>query len=170
MTRWKMALAGGLAALGIAGTASAGPDPARVAAAAELIAAMGGAGQVQASIGQLREALAKDMGERAPEKAKEFADYLGKEAGAESARVKALLAGIEEQATAFYAERFTAEELKAVAAFQGSAAGRKFQELTPQLAAIVGPRLMEFQKKLIEDLQVATNQPMWPAKAPEAPK
>lgn len=170
MTGWKIALAVGLAALGLSGPAVAEADPARVAAAKELVTAMRGAEQVQASIGQLRDALAKDMGAREPTKAKDFADYLAKEAGAESDRVKTLVAGIDEQATAFYADRFTVEELKAVAAFQASDAGRKFQELTPQLAAVVGPRLMEFQKKLIDDLQVATQQPQWPGKAPEAAK
>lgn len=170
MKKWMMAAAAGAALMGAAEAAVAEADPARTSAAKEMLEAMGGAKQIEASISQLRDALSKDMGAREPTKAKEFADYLQKETSTESERVKSLMAGVEDAATAFYAERFTAEELTAIAAFQKSEAGRKFQELTPQLAAIVGPRLMEFQKKLIEDLQVATNQPQWPGKIQDAPK
>ncbi len=174
MKRWLFAVAASVLFVGPLWVANAQSDakqdPARIAAAKELLDAMGGASQLQASITQLREALSKDMGEREPTKAKEFAAFLDKEASPESARVKTLMSGIDEAATAFYAERFTAEEMKAIAEFLKSVAGRKFQELTPQLAALVGPRLMAFQKQLIADLQTATNQPQWPGKPADAPK
>lgn len=175
MRKWVLPVVAAALCLGLSGIASAAEteakaDPARAAAAKELIEAMGGASQVLASVGQLRDALSKDMGEREPTKAKAFSEFLQKEASPESARVKALIAGIGEAAISFYAGRFSAEEMAAIAEFQKSAAGRKFQELTPQLAAVVGPRLMAFQKQLIEDLQVATNQPQWPVKAADPPK
>ena len=67
--------------------------------------------------------------------------------------MKTYLADVEEAAAAFYAERFTVEELKAVADFQRSPAGRKFQTETPQLMSVMIPRITKFQQGLIEDMQ-----------------
>ena len=68
-------------------------------------------------------------------------------------RVKQFIADMEDAASKFYAERFTADELKAIVAFQTSEAGKKFQKLTPELVAFIAPRMTAFQEGLIRDMQ-----------------
>lgn len=128
-------------------------DPARVAAAKDLLQAMGGIEQARASISQFVEALIAEITSKDQSISGPASLFLRSETQPDRPRVKQFLAGVEEAAAGFYAERFTAEELKTIADFQRSAAGKKFQAETPQLMGVMIPRMTAFQQGLIEDMQ-----------------
>lgn len=153
-----VALALGALLMGLGGAANAqspGADPQRIAAAGELIQAMGGLEQARDSALQFIEVVVGDMTARTPDKREVFLTFLQRSREADSQRVKAYLTEVEQAAVSFYAGNFTVEEMKAIAEFQKSAAGQKFQKPTPQLAALISPRLQDFQQKLVHDLLVA---------------
>ena len=165
MSIWKITLAAAALGVGIAlaipqafaqepaTAAAAKVDPARIAAAKDLLQAMGGGDQARASIGQFVEALILEIRQKDESVAAPASLFLRSETQPDRPRVKTYLADVEEAAATFYAERFTVEELKAVADFQRSAAGRKFQAETPQLMSVMIPRITKFQQGLIEDMQ-----------------
>lgn len=130
------------------------PDPARAAAAKELVDTMGNTAQAQASIEQFVAALVSDIASKDEKLAKPAELFLRLETQPDKPRVKAYIAETEKLATDFYAERFTTDEMKAIVAFQKSDAGRKFQNLTPELVgAKLVPRITQFQQQLLIDMQ-----------------
>lgn len=129
------------------------PDPARLAAAKDLVAAMGGEDQARASVTAFVDAINADLRQKLPQKAPALEAYLKTEAALDGVRVKDLLAGFQELAVNFYAERFTVDEMQAIAVFHKSAAGRKFQETTPRLMTLLAGRMQDFQGTLMRDLQ-----------------
>lgn len=132
---------------------AAAPDPARLAAAQELVASMGGDDQARASVTAFVDAINADLRQKVPQKAPALEAFLKGELAADKPRLKELLADLQNLAVTFYAERFTVDELKAIAAFQKSAAGRKFQETTPRLMTLLAARMQDFQGSLMRDLQ-----------------
>lgn len=128
-------------------------DPARLAAARELVTTMGGPAQAQASIQQFVTALLAEITQHDEKLAKPAEVFMQLETRPDSPRFKQFVAEMDGTAAKFYAERFTTEELKAIVAFQTSEAGRKFLKLTPDLVALVGPRMTEFQEGLLRDMQ-----------------
>ncbi len=153
MTRALAASFAMVVAAGLAFAQTAPPDPARVAAAKELVSAMGGEQQAQASVTAFIDAINADLRQKLPQKAPALEAWLKTEAAPGSARVKDLLAGFQELAVNFYAERFSADELQAITAFHKSAAGRKFQETTPRLMTLLAGRMQDFQGTLMRELQ-----------------
>lgn len=129
------------------------PDAARLAAAQELVASMGGDDQARASVTAFVDAINADLRQKVPQKASALEAFLKGELAADKPRLKELLADLQKLAVTFYAERFTLDELKAVTAFQKSAAGRKFQETTPRLMTLLAGRMQDFQGSLMRDLQ-----------------
>jgi hypothetical protein len=87
---------------------------------------------------------------------------IGKIFDPDSADVKAYLADAETALVAFYAERFTTEELKDITAFQSSPAGKKLQANIPDMVQSLGPPLAKFQesvkKQLVEELTAKPKQ------------
>lgn len=128
-------------------------DPARLAAAEALVAAMGAAEQARATIEHLRQALIGHMQATEPNKVIGFTAYADRELAPGSPRMTAYLTDVSRLAAYFYAARFTVEELNAIAAFQKSEAGRKFQALTPELGGQIAERTMHFQAELIHAIQ-----------------
>ncbi len=143
----------GLAGLPIASAEDAKPDPARIAAAKELVATMGGGEQAQASIKQFVMALTAEIAQHDQKLAKPAEMFMQLETQPDKPRVKQFIADMEDAASKFYAERFSADELKTIVAFQNSEAGKKFQKLTPELVGFIAPRMTAFQEGLIRDMQ-----------------
>lgn len=128
-------------------------DAARLAAAEELVTAMGGDDQARASVTAFIDAINADLRQKLPQKAPALEAYLKDETASGKPRISDLLVDLKKLAVDFYASRFTAEEMQAIAAFQKSAAGRKFQETTPRLMTLLAGRMQDFQGTLMRDLQ-----------------
>ncbi len=144
---------------------SAQVTPENKAAAADLLDAMGGMKQARTTIGQLKTGMIADVTRRQPDIAAAFTAFVEKELAPDSARVTSYLKDIEKIAVDFYAETFTVAEMKEVAAFQRSAAGKKFQRQSPELLQVMTPRMMQFQRDLIRDVKTGSQQPAPPAAA-----
>ena len=127
-------------------------DPQRLAAAKDLLVAFGGLDQAKASIPQFVDMLVADIKQRDDKIAAPAEYFLRTETEVGKPRVTAYLAEVEAAATQFYAERFTVEEMKAIADFHKSAAGKKFQAETPKLLGLMVPMMGKFQQSLIEDM------------------
>lgn len=128
-------------------------DPATLAAAEKLVAAMGAEDQAKTTIASLKQALIGYTQSNEPSKVVGFTAYADKELAPGSPRVTGYLADVARLAAEFYARRFSVEELNAITAFQSSAAGRKFQAQTPELGAAIAERTMQFQSDLIRTIQ-----------------
>lgn len=145
-----------------AAPAAAAVDPARQAAAEALVAAMGAADQARATIEHLRQALIAHTQATEPAKVIGFAAYADRELAPGSPRMTSYLSEVSKLASNFYAARFTVEEMNAIAAFQKSEAGRKFQALTPELGGQIAERTMRFQADLIRAIQQGAAGPGMP--------
>lgn len=144
-------------------------DPARIAAAKELLAAFGGLEQAKASVPQFVNALVAEIRSR-DEKIGAPAEYfLRSETEPDKPRVKAYLAEVEAAATSFYADTFTVDEMKTITAFYTSAAGKKFQAETPKLLGMMAPMMARFQQSLIQDMQKGLSGGAAKEGAPNAP-
>ncbi|MGD9669722.1 MAG: DUF2059 domain-containing protein [Hyphomicrobiaceae bacterium] len=137
----------------VAEQATSEPDAARVAAAGDLVHAMDANGQALASVEQLRQALVMRMQATEPKKVVGFTAYADKQMGPDSPRVKEFLADMENIAVQFYARNFTTGEMEAIAAFQQSDAGRKFNKLTPELGGLIAARMGQFQSDVIKAIE-----------------
>jgi hypothetical protein len=137
----------------IAQEASPEPDAAHVAAAKDLVTAMDAKSQALSSLEQLRQALIMRMQASEPKKVVGFTAYTDKEMDPNGPRVKSFLSDMENIAVQFYARNFSPEEMKAIATFQQSAAGRKFNKLTPELGGLIAKRMGQFQTDLIKAVQ-----------------
>ena len=114
---------------------------------------MGAEDQARATIDSLKRALIGHTQATEPAKVVGFTAYADKELAPGSPRVTQYLGEVSRLAVAYYAQRFTVEEMNAIAAFQTSPAGRKFQALTPELGAAIAERTMQFQSDLIRTIQ-----------------
>ncbi len=142
-----------LAAPVIAQDATPEPDAARVSAAKELVKAMDARAQTLASLAQLRQALIMRIQASEPKKAVGFTAYTDKEMDPNGPRVTTFLSDMENIAVQFYARNFTLDEMKAISAFQQSDAGRKFNNLTPELGGLIAARMGKFQSDLIKAVE-----------------
>ena len=137
----------------VAQEARSEPDAAHVAAARELVSAMDANGQALASIEQLRQALVMRLQASEPKKVVGFTAYADKEMNPTSLLVKQFLADMENIAVQFYARNFSPEEMTAIAAFQRSEAGRKFNKVTPELGGLIASRMGQFQSDVIKAIE-----------------
>lgn len=135
-------------------------DPAREAAAKDLMKAMNVQEQFEKSTTAMKDLLTKQM-EAQPggDKMKAVMDKIFDPS---SESVKTYFADAEAAYVAFFASRFTVEEMKEIAVFQSSPVGRKMQDAMPDMIASLGPSLTKFQdgikKQIIEELQAKPKQ------------
>jgi uncharacterized protein len=136
------------------------PDPDRQAAAKDLMAAMNAPEQFHKTLSSVQNLLAQQM-KTQPAGEKAIA-LIAKIFDPESPDVKTYLADAENALLTFYAEHFTTDELKEIAAFQRSAAGKKLQASIPEMVGSLGPPLAKFQEgvktKLVEELSAKPKQ------------
>lgn len=130
-------------------------DPARVAAAKDLMAAMNVQDQFHKSTTAMKDLLISQMqAEPGGDKVKTLMDKIF---DPNSDGIKTYFADAETAYITFFAERFTPEEMKEIAAFQSSAVGRKMQGAMPDMIAALGPPLAKFQehikKAVVEEFQ-----------------
>lgn len=156
-TTWLTGIAFALAAVAIwlADPISARSEEAagdKQAAAADLLQALGGMEQARKTIAHLKTGMIDDVNRRSPDIAPAFAAFVAKELAPDSARVTSYLKDIEKLAVTFYIENFTVAEMKEIAVFQRTEAGKKFQRQAPLLLQTMTPRMMQFQKELISDV------------------
>jgi uncharacterized protein len=133
------------------------PDPARIAAARDLMEVTGVIKNLDSMMDAMKQSFAKGAKADTSETGKKLTDEF--EAG-----LKRLLSYKEDMITDFaalYAETFTAEEMKTVADFYRSGTGAKFIELTPglmQKGAAIG---MKYSERIMNEMKPT---------APAAPK
>lgn len=136
------------------------PDAERQAAAKELMAAMNVQEQFHKTLSSVQNLLSQQM-KTQPGGDKAMA-LIAKIFDPNSADVKTYLTDAEAALLAFYAERFTTQELKEITAFQSSAAGKKLQANIPDMVQSLGPPLGKFQesvkKQLVEELSAKPKQ------------
>lgn len=135
-------------------------DPAREAAARELMQAMNVQEQFQKSTTAMKDLLTKQMAAQpGGDKMKAVMDKIFDPS---SESVKTYFADAEAAYITFFATRFTVEEMKEIAVFQASPVGRKMQGATPDMIASLGPPLAKFQegikKQIVDELQAKPEQ------------
>ncbi|CAN1721089.1 enolase [Hyphomicrobium sp. 1Nfss2.1] len=108
----------------------AAPDPARMAAAKELMAVTGMTKQMDGMIAVMAEGFRKGAQDRAGSAA---ADALGSEFDKHMQRMMSYREQMLEEFADIYAQRFTVNELQAVIDFYKSPTGQKFIAATPEL-------------------------------------
>jgi uncharacterized protein len=128
-------------------------DPARVAAAKELIATTGGTEAAKKGMEQMTAAISAQMRGQNPAQAEKFAAIMAKHLAPESAIVTTYLTEVGDTFVTFYAANFTVPELKEVQTFQASATGKKFQLLAPQMMAGAAAPMMKLQQSLMVEIQ-----------------
>lgn len=134
---------------------AAAPDPARIAAARELMAAQGGIEQARKGLVQMTDAILAQVRRASPNEADDLAKFFAKHVSIDNPKVKSFFDDVIETSVRFYAERATVEEMKAMAAFLATPAGQRFVALAPEAAASITPRFMAFQQSLMADVQAA---------------
>ena len=157
-TRALVMAFGLLAAMAVSAQAQkapATPDPAKLAAAKELMAAQGGIEQARKGLDQTRSAMVAEVRRASPAEADGFARFMDTYLGAANPKVTAFFEKVLESTTIFYAERCSIEEMKGMTTFLGTPAGKKFIALAPEVAASLAPHFIEFQKGLMADVQAA---------------
>lgn len=130
-------------------------DPAKLAAAKELMAAQGGMEQARKGLDQSRAAMIAEVRRTSPSEAEGFAKFMDTYIGSTNPKVVAFFEKVIEATTSFYAERCSIEEMKAMTAFLKTPAGKKFIEIAPEASAGIAPHFIAFQKDLIADVQAA---------------
>lgn len=127
-------------------------DPARLAAARELMEVIGVTKQLEGMIDAMKQGFANGAGAETSEQ--------GKKMSVEFDAVLAKFMSYKEEMlndfAKLYAETFTAEEMKTVADFYRSGTGAKFIALTPELmqkGAAIG---MKYSRRILEDAKAAT--------------
>jgi hypothetical protein len=152
------AITAGLA--GMPSQAQRAPDPARLAAARELVEASGSVSAAERVVEEMIAGMANQVRQTQPAAAAEFERVMRTILSPQSPKVQAYFNEIMEVTTNFYAENFTIEELRDLTAFQRSAVGQKFQKVLPQAMARMGPALMKFQASVTPDVQDAMRRSM----------
>lgn len=140
--------------------AQTAPDPDRQAAARDLMVAMNVQEQFHKTLASVQNILSQQM--KTQPGGEKTTALIAKIFDPESQDVKNYLTDAEAALLAFYAERFTTEELKDIATFQRSVAGKKLQASIPDMVGSLGPPLSKFQesvkKQLIEELSAKPKQ------------
>lgn len=146
------AVAVALVALGAAAVAQkAPPDPARMAAARDLMVVMGADKQLDGMFQAIGQGMAQGAqtagGGDAAAKAKQGFDQF-------IARFNQYRSQMLDDMAALYAERFSAEEMKAVADFYRGGPGAKFIASMPELMQAGSQIGMAYTQKVMQDLGV----------------
>ncbi len=146
-----------LALVATAATAQQPPagDPAKLAAARELLMAQGGIEQARKGLTQMTDAIVEQVRRVNPSEADGLAQFMKTYVEPSSPRVTTFFEGVLEDSIAFYAERCSLEEIKAMTAFLATPAGRKFTALAPEAASSIAPRFVAFQQAMLKDVQAA---------------
>lgn len=124
-----MALALGLASVGPVSAQKAPADPARLAAAKDVMEASGTAKQFDAVMPMMFGQLSGAFSKVAPDKGSVIKEVMDKLLPRFSARKQELI----DQIAVLYAEKFTIEELKAIVTFYKSPVGAKMVQTQPEL-------------------------------------
>lgn len=131
------------------------PDPQRLAAAREIFNAQGGIDQARKSLEQTSRAIIEEARQSNPDIADGLARFLDKYFDPESPKIKKLFEEVIDSSARFYANRFTVEEMQALSGFLKSPIGQKFVAAAPDASAALAPKLLEFQRRLMIELQFA---------------
>jgi hypothetical protein len=127
-------------------------DPARIAAARDLLEVTGVTKQMDGMVEAMSRGFAKGANAETSEAGKKLSDQF-------DASMKKLLEYKDQMISDFatlYAQTFTAEEMKTVADFYRSGAGAKFIAVTPELmqkGAAIG---MNYSEKIAKEMQSAS--------------
>jgi hypothetical protein len=130
-------------------------DPARIAAAEELIQIQGGIEQARKGLTQMTIAMVAEVRRTNPTEADGLENFMRTYVSADSPKVTSFFEDVKAASIQFYAERCTLEELKAMSEFLNTPHGRKFVSLAPEATTIIAPRFVKFQQSLIADIQAA---------------
>jgi hypothetical protein len=133
--------------------AAATLDPARVAAAQDLIAATGGIDVAKKGMEQMSAALSAQLRGQNPAQAEKFAAIMAKHLAPEGTIVKTYLTEVGDVFATFYATNFTVAEMAEIKTFQASATGKKFQTLAPQMMAGAAAPMIKLQQALMVEIQ-----------------
>lgn len=131
------------------------PDPARVAAARDLLEVTGVTKQMDGMVEAMSRGFARGANADSSEAGKQLSDQF-------DASMKKLLAYKDQMISDFanlYAETFTAEEMKAVADFYRSGAGAKFIAKTPELMKKGAEIGMKYSAKIADELKAGQTPP-----------
>jgi uncharacterized protein len=131
------------------------PDPARVAAARDLLEVTGVTKQMDGMVEAMSRGFAQGANADSSAAGKQLSDQF-------DASMKKLLAYKDQMITDFanlYAETFTAEEMKAVADFYRSGAGAKFIAKTPDLMKKGAEIGMKYSAKIADELKAGQTPP-----------
>lgn len=129
-------------------------DPARIAAAREMMEAQGGIEQANKGMRQMLDAIVEQVRRGNPRDAEALARFF-QGYGPDNPKVKSFFATVVETSVAFYAERCSLEELVAMTAFLRTPAGKRFVALAPEVGASLAPHLLAFQQAVMQDVQAA---------------
>lgn len=131
------------------------PDPARVAAARDLLEVTGVTKQMDGMVDAMSRGFAKGANADNSEAGKRMSDQF-------DSSMKKLLEYKDQMITDFanlYAETFTAEEMKAVADFYRSGAGAKFIAKTPELMKKGAEIGMKYSAKIADEMKAGETPP-----------
>jgi uncharacterized protein len=126
-------------------------DPARIAAARDLMEVTGVTKQLEGMMDAMKQGFAKGAKAESSDAGKKASEGF-------DAAVAKLMSYKDDMITDFaalYAENFTAEEMKSVADFYRSGTGAKFIAMTPALmqkGSVIG---MKYSQKVMEDLKAS---------------
>jgi uncharacterized protein len=150
----SLGLAVGLMMAGSPASAQkAPPDQAVLTAAKAVIAASGGRSDALKTMVAMKDGYVAQVRGKDPQMADKVDGLLAKFMDEKSAPIQNYLDEMEAVAINFYASKFTADELNAIAAFQSSATGQKFRKEVPDLMAAMTAPMFRFQKGLSDELQ-----------------
>jgi uncharacterized protein len=142
--------------------ATAAVDPARIAAARDLLEVTG----VTKQLDLMMDAMKKGFADGAKAETSDVGKKLSADFDASMAKFMSYKDDMLKDFAVLYAETFTAEEMKTVADFYRSGTGAKFIALTPSLmqkGSVIG---MKYSQKVMEGMKAMQA----PAAAPAAPK
>jgi uncharacterized protein len=131
------------------------PDAARMAAARDLVEATGGVAMAEKAIDEMLAGIINSMRQSNPGAAGDFERVMRTILSPSSPKVKAYLQEIMDVTVNLYAEKFTVEEMKELAAFHRSPVGKKFQNVVPEAMSRMAPAMMKFQTGIMPDVQGA---------------
>ena len=126
------------------------PDPARIAAAKDLMEVTGVNKQLDGMIAAMGQGFRKGAADAAGAATAEAA---GKEFDSHMARLMTYREAMLNDFAALYAEKFTADELKSVADFYRSPTGSKFIQAMPELIQAGAQIGMKYSQKALQGAQ-----------------
>jgi uncharacterized protein len=132
-------------------TAATALDPARIAAAKELMAAKGGTDALKKVITELGAGIIADYRVSHPAKAAKIAVTIGELLAPDGPVSREYVSEAMEKLTVFHATRFTASELEELKTFYLTPTGKKYQELSIKLEESV----IEPMAKVAQSINVA---------------